>query len=183
MDSLLTADEFSAGTNGKISASDPRVQPLLDGASAAIRRYCGWHITPVLTETITLDGPGGSILMLPTLNLISVVSFTERGTAANVSELEWSAKGMVRRRHSRWTTRFRGLTVEMEHGYEDAPDVKAIVQQVVANAISSPMGATREQAGQVSISWATTAPGVSGGLSLLERDYAVLDLYRLPKAA
>jgi hypothetical protein len=41
------------------------------------------------------------------------------------------------------------------------------------------MGATREQAGIYAASWATTAPGVSGGMSLLARDTAVLDTYRL----
>ena len=81
--------------------------------------------------------------------------------------------------------RFRAVQAKIQHGYDlDAvADLKAVVQQVVGNAISSPLGATREQAGAVSVSWATTAPGVSGGISLLERDYAIVDQYRLPKGA
>ena len=45
-----------------------------------------------------------------------------------------------------------------------------------------PMGATREQAGQVSVSWAYNE-GVSGGLTFTARDRALLDAYRLPNLA
>lgn len=180
---LLTPAQFSAGTGGKFAENDPRVQPLIDGATRAIRRYCGWHIAGEYTETLTLDGPGGSILSMPTLHVKEIVEMTERETVLDVANLEWSVKGMVRRRHGCWTDRFRGITVELTHGFEDAPDVVQIIQQVVANAIVSPLGATREQAGQLSVQWATTAPGVSGGLSLLERDLATLNLYRIARGA
>lgn len=178
---LLTTTEFSAGTKGKVSADDPRLPQLIEGASTAIRRYCGWHVTPVVEETITLDGAGGSLLLLPTLNVEDITSVTVNGTALDVAELEWSQKGMVRR--NCWPHKFRSIVVTYRHGFETAPDLMQIAQQVVANAISSPLGATSEQAGALSVSWATTAPGVSGGLSLLQRDYAVLDQYKLPKAA
>ena len=182
-DPLLTAEEFSAGTGGQIAANDPRVGPLLKGASAAIRRYCRWHVAPVITETMTLDGPGGSLLRLPTLHLVEITSLTERGTALDVDDLEWSHRGMVRRRNGCWTDRFRGIVAVVEHGFDDADDIKQIVQQVVANAIASPLGATSESAGALSVSWSTTAPGVSGGLSLLERDLATLSMYRLEAGA
>lgn len=180
---LLTPAEFSAGTGGKIPENDPRIPALLDGATRGIRRYCGWHIAPVVTETMTLDGPGGSLLRLPTLNLVEIVSMTERGIELDVDALEWSAKGLVRRRRGRWTDRFRGVVAEVEHGYEDAADVRQIIQQVVGNALASPLGATREQVGAFSVTWGTTAPGVAGGMSLLARDLATLDLYRLERGA
>ncbi|MGV3564158.1 MAG: hypothetical protein ACO1ON_12850 [Nocardioides sp.] len=135
----------------------------------------------MIEETITLDGPGGDLLALPTLRVEDITAVSVRGAALDVGDLEWSDKGMIR--HRRWPHRFRSVEVTFRHGFEHADDLKQVVQQVVANAIASPMGATREQAGQVSISWSTTAPGVSGGLSLLERDMAVLDLYRLPGRA
>lgn len=181
---LLSPEQFSAGTGGKVLATDPRVAPLIDGATAAIRRYCGWHVAGPHTETLTLDGPGGDELVLPTLHLRALSSLVERGvTLVDGVDYEWSAKGTVRRLTGCWTARYRALDVTMNHGFDDAADLTQIVQQVVANAIASPMGATREQAGALSVQWATTAPGVSGGLSLLERDMAVLDLYRLEKGA
>lgn len=183
---FLTAEEFSIETGGAIAVDDPRVEPLLAGASAAIRRYCGWHIGPEVDMTLTVDGSGSHVLNLPTLRIVSITNVVEYGRTwepADIAGLEWSEAGMVRTSGRCWTSRYRGVAVTLTHGFEDIADVKQIVQQVVGNAISSPMGATREQAGQVSISWSTTAPGVSGGLSLLQRDLDVLNLYRLPGRA
>ena len=179
---FLSAAQFSIGTGGAVSQNDPRVSPLLDAASAAIRRYCGWHIFPVLPESVVLDGPGGSLLVLPTLHVTGITALSNADTVEDVAGLEWSPRGMVRKRWGSWTDKFRGVSVTFEHGYEDVPDLKQIVQQVVANALASPLGATREQAGQTSVSWASTAPGVSGGLSLLERDMAVVNTYKLVRA-
>ena len=30
----------------------------IQAAEGAVRRYCGWHIAPVATETLVLDGTG-----------------------------------------------------------------------------------------------------------------------------
>jgi len=183
---LLTPEQFSVGTNGQIAASDPRVPALLAGASAAVRRYCGWHIAPVLTEEdVLLDGSGGSVLRLPTLRLRALLALHNHTTELDVDAAEWSTKGLVRLRHSHWTDRYRGVRASYIHGYDldEVPDLQQIVQQVVGHAISSPLGATREQAGSLAVQWATTAPGVSGGLTLLERDYAILNSYRLEAAS
>src|SRR5699024_5956494 len=155
-----------------------------------IRRYCRWHVAPEVevTEQV-LDGPGGHLLVLPTLRLTKVSALAVRThegwndwDAEALEALEWSANGEVYRRR-RWPRRFRSVRMSYTHGFEDAPDLVQIIQQVVAHALASPMGATREQAGALAVTWATTAPGVSGGLSLLERDMAVLDTYRLPEEA
>jgi len=177
---LVTPEQLSAYTNRAIAADDPRAQLILDGATRAIRRYCGWHIAGPLTESITLDGPGSSLLQLPTMNVTSIASITENGETVAVDSFEWSALGELRKFGCWWTDRYRSITISLTHGFTDAPDVVQVILQASAAALSSPMGATREQAGQVSISWATTAPGVSGGLSLLQRDLAVLDSYKLP---
>lgn len=190
--SLLSSEEFAAGTGGKISAVDPRLAPLLAGASAAIRRYCGWHIAPVIEDEYTLDYDGGSIVTLQTLRLVDVRALKvgdHEYSAEELASLKWSHNGEIAfpnpGRGMYPGAGFRAIKTTIQHGYDlaDVPDLKQIVQQVVGNAIASPLGATREQAGQVSIQWSTTAPGVSGGISLLERDYAILDQYRLPGGA
>ena len=192
---IVSPAELSAATQGKVLASDPRVQPLLDGATAAIRRWCGWHITPSVTETLVLDGPGGHVLTLPTMYLTTLTSVTEDGVAltpydpaTGLGDYEWSELGNVNRvcgywsEHYHWTERYRGLAVAIVHGYATAPDVAQIIMQVCANALASPMGATREQAIGFAASWSATGPGVAGGMSLLERDLAVLATYRLRSA-
>ena len=179
---LVTPEEFSAWTGGKVPAADPRVGPLLAGASAGIRRWCRWHVAPVLEETLTGDGPGGGLLLLPTGRLLAVLSGTNAGAPVDVAGLDFSQNGMVELRDFRtWAPRFGGVSLRVRHGYDlaDVPDLQAIVKQVTANALASPMGATREQAGTVSVAWSTTAPGVSGGLSLLQRDLELLAAFKI----
>lgn len=179
---FITPQALSDYTQGKVLATDPRVPGLLEGASAAVRRLCGWHIYPVVTETVRLDGPGGRELALPTLNLTALGAVVERDVTVDATTLEWSRLGNVRRTAGCWSESYGALSVTMTHGFEDVPDVEQIVAQVVAAALSSPMGATREQAGSLAVTWATTAPGVSGGLSLLERDLAILATYKIADA-
>ena len=178
---FVTPAEFSAWTKGQVAETDPRLQPLLDGASAGIRRYVGWHIAPVVEETLAGDGPGGGLLMLPTGRLRALVSADNGGYPVDLAAVDWSKHGMLELRSGWWSSRLGAVSVRVQHGYDlaDVEDVKQIVKQVTANALASPMGATREQAGTVSISWATTAPGVSGGLSLLQRDLEVLAPFKI----
>jgi len=201
-DPLVTPTELSQWTGGKILTADPRSTALIAGATAAIRRLCGWYVAPSIEATFTLDGPGGDLIVLPTLHLTAVTSVTQLGVAlteydqaTHEGDYEWSANGEIRLAsrpmpsvepwRRQWTERYRAITVEATHGYAiaDVPDVAQIIMQVCASAMSSPMGATTERAGLLSVTWATTAPGVAGGLALLERDLAILNLYRLPKGA
>jgi len=178
---FVTAKQLSDYTNGKVPSSHPALAALLAGASAGLRRYCGWHIGPTRREELVVDGSGGKLLLLPTLHIVQVHLVTEHGhEPLPGDEVEWSQIGTIRSR-TRWTERFRGIAVDLDHGYDlvEIPDVAQIVQQVVATALASPMGATREQAGALAVTWATTAPNVAGGLSLLERDLALLEPYRL----
>lgn len=182
---LVTPAELSKASKGAVAENDPRLPALLAGASAGIRRYCGWHVTPNLTEALVADGSGGEVQTLKTLHLTAVESITEKGRDTPLVEdvdFEWSQVGSLRRLNGCWTHRYRGVTATIEHGFPVADDVKQIVVQVVSVALSSPLGATREQAGALSVSWATTAPGVAGGMALLERDLAILDQYRIKDA-
>lgn len=174
----MSVADFTSGTGGRIPENDPRVETLLAGASAAVRRYCKWHVTPVVDETMVLDWDGADLLVLPTLRLVDLRSVSVSGVSLDLDQVEWSHNGELRIPAGK--PGFRSITVTMRHGFDGAEDLVQVVQQIVANALASPLGATREQAGQVSVSWATTAPGVSGGISLLQRDLDILNLYRLP---
>ena len=183
MASFATSAALSSWTKGLISPTDERSQLVLDGATQAIRNYCGWNIAPAEDLTVTLDG-GGSVLYLPSLKVNSIASITVGGTALAATDYEWSKRtGNVRRKnHCDFPEVWGGIVVAFNSGHAEVPqDLKTLVLQVSAMALSSPTGATREQAGQVAISWATTAPGVSGGLSLLDRDLAMLAAYLIPK--
>lgn len=178
---LATPEQLAEATGQQVPASDPRVLPLLNGASAAVRKYCRWHVAPVLEESLTVDGPGSSVVHLPTARLLSLVEVSNDGQPVPVAALDVSRAGMIERRGGCWSSRFSGVSARVRHGYDLAAvaDISQIVVQVVSNALASPMGVTREQAGAMSVSWSMTAPNVAGGLSLLERDLAVLNEYRI----
>lgn len=177
---LATGEQIEAWTEGEVAADDPRLELLLGGASAAVRAYCGWHVAPVVRDTLTVtDHYGGGRLdvLVPTGNLRDVTGVRVDGRP--VDRFAWDPSGAV------WAGPLSSgphrVEVDVEHGWHpsEVPALASIVVQVSVVALSSPKGATREAAGQVSVSWAQTAIGVSGGLTLLDRDLAVLDGYRI----
>lgn len=101
-----------------------------DAACRAVRTYCGWHVAPSVTQTLVLDGPGGSLLVLPSLLVTDVAEVKNAGTV--LSDPEWSAAGMIRS-HG-WTTRFRGVSVTLTHGYDECPeDIYAVLEHMARN--------------------------------------------------
>lgn len=119
----LAAADLATFTGGRLSASDPNTATVLAAALAAARRYCGWTVSPVATDVeITVDGPGGAVLALPTRNLIEVSALTENGSAVDVSTLDVSrVKGTVRKYpYGLWTGRDGGIAVTMTHGLTEA---------------------------------------------------------------
>lgn len=134
-------------------------------AVASVRAYCGWHIAPEVTETLTVDGSGTSVQMLPTLRLVDLISITNAG--AVVADPEWSTSGMVR---GCWTSRFRGVVAEMRHGYEEWPsDLVAVIAEMVASGGQARVSQVTSRSHQVSFELDDAA----------ERQRQTLDRYRL----
>ena len=60
--SLISAEEVNGLLPGGLSATQTQV----DAMASALRQECGWHIPPVVTETVVLDSEGNATLQLPT---------------------------------------------------------------------------------------------------------------------
>jgi len=186
---FATGAQLAAYSKGQIDASDPTAQLMLDAASSLIRRYCGWHIYPSVEFDLTMDGPGGTILQLPSKYLTDVASITEAGTLTDASAYRWSQLGEVERATtfwqsghwgSWWTLGYRTIQAAFTSGYADPPpELATMAMSMTSRALSSPTGATREQAGNVSIQYALSSSGAAGGLALMENDMAQLDPYRI----
>lgn len=176
----ITPDTLSEYTQGKIRASDPRSEPLLRGAVSAIRRYCRWHVSPERAETVILDGRGGNMQRLPSGHVVDVATVKDGDTVLVFkTDYRWTQAGLLSRSHGTWSPHFRDVEVTMSHGYGDVPDLVGLVHSVVSRAMASPLGATREQAGAMAVTWATTAPGVSGGLALMTNEMQILSSYKI----
>lgn len=155
-------------------AGDP--QTVIDQATALVQAYCGWHVAPVLTETITVDSDGGRVLMLPSLHVIDLTSVKIDGE--DITGFVWSEAGYATRYW--WPYGPRTVEVTMKHGFAEVPDVQSIILAVASRAQASPSGAVRAQAGQVSVTYSQTGYNVAGGVSLMAHEKSILDLYRIP---
>lgn len=103
-------------------------------AVSAIRGYCGWHIAPVVTETIKVDGSGGGLLFLPTRRLLSVTSVTNKGEAVADSDLTWSSRGTLRGKRAWSMDGYDAVELTIQHGYEDFPPEVLAVARSMASA-------------------------------------------------
>lgn len=120
----LGLDDVRRFAGDRLDDTDDAVlQELLDAALAAARRYCGWPVSPVVAdEDVVVDGPGGRVLSLPTLNLIEVTAVVEDGVTLDVSKLDVSRrKGTVRKYPwGCWSHRDGAIAVTMTHGFTEA---------------------------------------------------------------
>lgn len=145
-------------------------------ATQAIRDYCGWHVAPVITDTITLDGTGTDTVLLPSRRVVDVQSVKLNGTPLEATTFEWSADGLLRRRHGSWPERYRSLEVTLEHGFEDMTALADIVASIMARIKIDPTGALANQrAGTQSVGF---VPGAAGG-GLMTSEKERLAPYRL----
>lgn len=132
--SELTTADAASYTKGRLDADDPETQRLLDAATAACRKYAGWHVTPTTTETITVDGSGWSSLILPTQKIVSLTSITADGTAVDLSEVQQSsdAAGVLYRTGCKtWPRGYSNVSVSLEHGWDDAYEFQAAILEMV----------------------------------------------------
>lgn len=179
---LIDATRYSRLTGVELTEDNAtRIQAVLDAVGAAVRGYCGWHVAPVLSCQARVTGEG-RMLRLPTLALESVDAIEIDGDAIDVDAIEHLDSGLVRVSCGRWPRTWGGVVVDFTSGYDidQVSDLAAVVAQIASNAMAGAPGVASERAGEVSITYNATGYGVAGGITLLDRDKALLDPYRLP---
>lgn len=161
---------------------DPRVTPAISAACAAIRNYCGWHVSPSAACRVTLDTDGSASLWLPTRCLTAVTSVIAHGIEA--TDFQWSRLGQVLPQ-SPVAPGLQAAIVEYTAGIPVTGDLLALVAGVVAHTIAltpQSYGVITETAGGVSL---TRAQGAAyGGISatLTDTERAALAPYRVVRA-
>lgn len=167
-------------TKGKLKASEPRVEAALTAVSASMRRYAEWHIWPLVRgDVLVLDGDGGRIQPLPTLKLVRLVAVHNAGEIIDPDAVDVSASGLMQRTDGGlWTRRMGRLFVTMDHGHRAVPDLQALCVSLVARALASPLGATQESAGSISVSWGSY--GTGGGLQPYGTEQQLMASYKRP---
>jgi hypothetical protein len=170
-------------TAGRLGHDGAETQRQIDAALAAARNYCGWHVTPEMTDVeVTIDGPGGPLLILPTLKLTALTAVTEKtfygdNIIVDVQDLDWSTRGLVAKRSRMlWTDRFQGVTVTMSHGFDDAPDFDAALLAAIDRGAFSTVADTVKVIGPFQYDTTTVTSGI---FTATER--AILDRYMLER--
>lgn len=151
----------------------------LEQAEALVRGFCGWHIAPSRSETVTVDGSGGQILHVPTLHLTAVTSVVEDGTTVDLADLGVYPGGYIYRAAG-WCGKRRAVVVTMTHGWDAAPaEVTGVVQAVAQRAVSNPKSQVNPSVGPFRDSNSATGSAESAALALLPSEKHLLARYRL----
>lgn len=113
----------AAYTKNRLAVDDPETQRILDRATSVVEDFCEWHVKPIkANHVITLDGPGGRKLPLPTQKVDQLHSVVEDGIALNVAELVRSQTKPVlleKKSGACWSTNPSSIVVTMTHGYAE----------------------------------------------------------------
>lgn len=155
----------------------------IEQAESLVRGFCGWHISPTRTETISVRSRRGETLTLPSLHVTAVASVTDDTTPLTVeSDYTWSAAGILTRL-GYWSD---GKLVEVQftHGYSiPPPELVAVVQAVAKRAVNNPDSLTRRTTGPFTDAYSTTGAGQASTLALLDSEKEILRRYRIPAVA
>ena len=97
---------------------------LLNAAGELIRRFCGWHIWPSLTETVPkLRVGSANIIMLPTLHVTDVSSVSVGYEVVEPNNYAWFDSGSVQLGvNAAWLGRYSYDNVGAGPGGGYAPD-------------------------------------------------------------
>ena len=174
---IISVEQFKLLCPG-LSSTDAQISAVLDAVSAAIRDYCGWHVAPSLDCTFIGSGDG-DLLVLPAMGVTVVDSLNIDGEAT--TDYEWTAAGMVRLKSSTFPDGWRSVECAYTAGFA-AGAIGQVVAQIASNALVAAPGVANERAGNVSITYNQTGTGITGGVSLLPRDYDLLAPYKLARA-
>jgi hypothetical protein len=165
-------------TRGRLNRDDDETQNQLDAALAAARNYCGWHVTPeIVDDTVTLDGTGTSVLVLPTLKVTDLTEVEEDGETLELTDLSWSERGLILKKSGYWwSALFRSITVTFSHGYNSAPDFESVIFSAIERGAFSSDSAPR-----VIGPFQYSDPGNADAVLFTDSERAVLDRYTLEK--
>jgi len=113
----------------------------IDAAVAAVRSHCGWHISPSISETVSIWSPGGRSVFVKTRNLTAVTSVTQDGVAINLATVTFTRYGKVARYPGYVFSRLTPVSVGITHGYATLPDdARDVILAVAQRSISDTRG-------------------------------------------
>lgn len=164
-----------------IVSATTQVNPAfwLNAANQAIRTECGWHVAPIITEELVLDGPGGTVLLVPSKRVRSIISATSDGVDVT-ADVKFSRRAGVLTLAAGWSCEVGSIELTLEHGYEldEVADVAALIVTLTKRAAASGT-IVQQSVGSASVRVATARDGSVAGVPLFESEKAVLAPHKL----
>lgn len=195
---LITVAEFVAFTGGKFDATDSRITANIPSASASIRNFCGWHISPSLTCGMVYRvadlrdafvGPD-LLIQLPATFVSSVDKVvidavldpnTDEYNGDIMTDYDLTPSGLLRvydvGPRDRKSRIFVKYTAGLDSG--DIAAIKELAANLVTHAVTNPYGVNSEAVGGVSVSYNSTWAGHSSSTGLSNDTREVLDSYKV----
>ena len=198
---FLTTQEFSNYTNGKFGTTDTRIAANITSASAAIRNYCGWHISPSLSCGMLYNvhdlrdafiGPD-LLIQLPA-TFVSAVSKIVLHAKWNEDADDWSGEiitdsdrydigpgGLLKVYDVGWLDRKSKIFVKYQAGLPSTgiAVIKELTANKVTHSVTNAYGITSEAAGGVSVTYNAAWSGRSSSTTLADDSREVLNAYKV----
>lgn len=193
-----------AFTKGRLQEGDPEVLRMLAAALSVARREVGWHVSPVRqADSVTIDGPGRTVLWLPTRKIAEpdgIISVTEDDVLLDPGVYGKPSAGdgpglsrpiaLRKKGGRRWSCEYGAITVVMDHGYTEveAADwrqaILSMVDEMSLIPISSATGVSgfglkTKEVDDVQYQWGTNYAAMAEDVMLSYMH--ILDDFRLPE--
>ncbi|WP_137843856.1 hypothetical protein [Microbacterium sp. 2FI] len=151
----------------------------MKAATQSIRSECGWHVAPVITETLVLDGRGGVALLLPSQRVEAVTLVKNDGVDVT-SRVKFSRRTGVMTLASGWSCDLGSIEITLTHGYplESVADIAALIVTLTKRGAAS-SAFVQQSVGSASARLGTGRDGAALSVPLLESEKALLEPYRL----
>ena len=198
---LITAEDFAKFTNSKFGTTDTRIAANIPSASASIRNYCGWHISPSLdcgmlynVHDLRDAFVNGDLLIQLPATFVTEVKKVVLNAKWNDEAEDWDGEiiedadrldygmgeGLLKVYDVSPMDRRAKIFVKYTAGFPSTaiPLVKEIAANSVARAMTSSYGVASEAAGGVSISYSSTWSGKGSG-ALMDDTRETLGAYKV----
>ena len=149
-------------------------------ATNAIRKECGWHVAPVITETLVLDGRGGDALLLPSLRVLNLIQVLNDGVDVT-DQVRFSQKAGVVTLACGWFDGVGSIEITLEHGYpaDEVPEIVGLINSVAQRGMSPAGTVVSQSVGAASVRYGTGRDGGLLSVPLLESEKELLAPYKL----
>lgn len=198
---LITTTDFSNFTNGRFGTTDTRISSSIPSASAGIRNYCGWHISPSLdcgmiynVRDLRDAFVGGDLLVQLPATFVTDVKKVVLNAKWNEDAGDWDGEiiedsdrfdfgmgdGLLKIYDVGVPDRRAKIFIKYTAGFPNTaiPLVKEIAANSVARALTTSYGVTSETAGGVSVSYSSAWSGKGSG-ALMDDTRETLGLYKV----